>query len=176
MSNLKHINVFDFDDTMFRTQNFASLEPKGKTMYEWYDSERSLSPDFHIPAIENVIEKTRETENPNYLITNRKIANKEQVMRLLSEQGCQFTEVFFCERDGNKADVLSKLLAENPTVKSVTIYEDSISELTKYAAVLSGSKLQVSIFFVDKTKIFELPLSAIEIIRYLGKPERIRLT
>jgi hypothetical protein len=176
MNNPKHINIFDFDDTMFRTQNFASLEPKGKTMYEWYDSERSLSPDFHIPTIENVVEKTRLNGNPNYLITHRKLVNKEQVLRLLSEQGCNFTEVFFCERDGDKADVLKQILSENPTIESVTIYEDSISELTKYAAVLSGSKLQVTIFFVDKTKIFELPLPAIEIIRHLGKPERIRLT
>ena len=176
MNQPKHINIFDFDDTMFRTQNFASLEPKGMTMYEWYDSERSLSPEFHIPAIENILEKARENGNPNYLITHRKVSNKEQVLRLLSEQGCKFAEVFFCERDLNKADILSKLLAENPTIESVTIYEDSISELTKYAAILSGSKLQVTIFFVDKTKVFELPLSAIEIIRHLGKPERIRLT
>lgn len=176
MNEIKHLRIFDFDDTMFRTQNFASLEPKGKTMYEWYDSERSLSEDFHIPSIDNVIEQTQNENDTNYLITHRKLSSRPQVLRLLAEKGCRFNNVFFCERGINKADILKQLIAANPKTEKITIYEDSISELVKYAILLSESKLQVSIFFVDKTKVFEIPLSAIENIRHLGKSERIRLT
>ena len=70
METKVHINVFDFDETLFRVPGYTCSEAVGKQPYEWFDSPESLAKNFNIRGIENTIERAR-GEGLNYLITQR---------------------------------------------------------------------------------------------------------
>jgi hypothetical protein len=137
MENVTHINVFDFDETLFRVPGYTCSEAKGKSPYEWFDSPESLSDRFNIRGIKNTIDKTKE-DCHNVLITHRVSATKSRVMEILHENNLIFHEVHFLGRGSQKADVVLDMIRDTDP-KSITIFEDYLWEIICYTAYLLDS-------------------------------------
>ena len=45
MQDATHINIFDFDETLFRIPNYTASEAKGIEPYDWFDDPQSLDDD-----------------------------------------------------------------------------------------------------------------------------------
>ena len=177
MKNVEHINVFDFDETLFRVPGFTSPEARDLTPYEWFDSPRSLAKEFNIRGIANTIEKTRENCH-NMLVTHRVPATRARVMSLIEENGIEFDEVHFLGRGSQKAEtVLAAINILNP--KSVTIFEDSLWEIISYTAYFLDSGLNGSIdfkfYFVDKSKIILIDWATAIAIESRAEVEKLRI-
>lgn len=174
-----HINVFDFDDTLYRVPGFTCAEAVGKKPYEWFDDPKSLENTETIYPIINTIEKTwkSDSENSNYLITHRVLDCKDQVLTLLEKSQCKFKQVYFLGRKESKAMKLLEILDENPNAKSLTIYEDSMWEIIQYAQILADEApdLEINFGFVDKSKIINLKMSSVVQLCDYNDVERIRL-
>ena len=111
MEKGQHINVFDFDETLCRVPNYTSKEARGLEPYEWYDSAESLSPEFGIRGIANVIERTSEP-GLNYLVTHRVKQCQDRVLEILSDLGVRFTKTYFLGRGSEKVETLLELIRE----------------------------------------------------------------
>lgn len=179
MSNITHLNVFDFDETLFRVPAFTCKEAVGMTPYEWFDNPISLKKPLNVVAILNTIEKTWNDKTAvNYLITHRAEECKKEVFDLLKKSGCKFKEILFLERTDRKALKLLEILDTNPHTISLDIYEDSFYEILQYAAILKDADLpiEVNFIFVDKRKTVKFPLRAIQkLLVYGDTSEKIRL-
>jgi hypothetical protein len=148
-------------------------------MYEWYDTAESLSSEFNILGIDNIINETKDNRTMNYLVTHRAKACKSEVLRLIVERGCKFDGVFFLGRVQPKAEIVRQLLTDNPNVRQLTIYEDSIWELVKYVSSLEDFKksgYSIALVFVDKSKVITMPWEAIELLRLHSYEEKIKLS
>lgn len=155
MNIVEHINVFDFDETLFRVPGYTSPEARDMTPYEWFDSPASLAKEFNIKGIANTIEKTKQLCH-NMLITQRVPATRARVMSILEENGIKFDEVHFLGRGSQKAEtVLDTIKILKP--KSITIFEDSLWEILSYTSYFLDAGLRGQIhfkfYFVDKSKV-----------------------
>mgnify|MGYP000296639481 CR=1 FL=1 len=134
MENRTHINIFDFDETLFRVPGYTCSEAKGKEPYEWFDSPKSLDQKFNIRGISNTIDRTKDA-CLNYLITHRVKACQPRVLELLADHQIRFDKTFFLGREGDKAEIAIDLIRENEAT-SITIFEDSLWEIIKYTSCL----------------------------------------
>lgn len=176
--NKTHINVFDFDETLFRVPSFTCSEATGLKPYEWFDDPKSLAFPFNVIPILNTIEKTwKDNQSLNYLITHRVETCKETILKLLERSGCSFNQLLFLGRSESKAMNLLEILDANPKAKTLTIYEDSLWEVIQYAQVLQDEapNLEINFVFVDKSKVIKLNLTAVLPLCNYTDQERIRL-
>lgn len=176
--NETHINVFDFDDTLFRVPNFTCSEARGLKPYEWLDSPKSLSSPVRVIPILNTLEKTWKLDKTvNYLITHRVEACKDVIVKLLKDSACNFKEIMFLGRADSKSMKLLEILDSNPNAKSLTIFEDSMWEIIQYAQVLNDEapKLEINFAFVDKSKVIMLRLDSVVPLCDYVNYDRIRL-
>lgn len=155
---MKHINIFDFDETLFRVPGFSCREATGLTPYEWFDSPCSLDEVFNIRGISNTLERTKEY-CLNYLITHRVNECKDRVLEIIAQNNIGFDETFFLGRASEKAMVAVNLINKDEA-ESVTIYEDSLWEIIKYAEAFYllevDKKTKIKFGFVDKGKLIEI--------------------
>ena len=158
-----HINIFDFDETLYRVPGFTCSEATGLKPYDWFDSPKSLQPPVHVIPIINVIENTWNKESNNYLITHRVQACKSTILELLEKSGCVFCDTYFLGRGEAKSMKILEILDKHPKAKSLTIYEDSLWEIIQYAQVLQdeASNLEINFVFVDKSKVIKLSLASV---------------
>jgi len=175
MENTVHLNVFDFDETLFRVPGFTSSEAKGKEPYEWYDSPESLDPKFNIRGIANVIERTKD-DCLNYLVTHRVQATQARVIDILAEHKIRFNKTYFLGRNSKKADTVLELMRETDA-DTGTIFEDSLWEIIQYTAYFldAGITQSVDFFFVDKSKIIKIDWESARTLEELVEVERLRL-
>jgi hypothetical protein len=178
MENVTHINVFDFDETLFRVPGYTCSEAKGKSPYEWFDSPESLSDRFNIRGIKNTIDKTKE-DCHNVLITHRVSATKSRVMEILHENNLMFHEVHFLGRGSQKADVVLDMIRDTDP-KSITIFEDSLWEIICYTAYLldsgiNGSGIDIVFYFVDKSKIVKIDWETACLLESNAEVERLTI-
>lgn len=175
----EHINVFDFDETLYRVPGFTCAEAVGKKPYEWFDDPKSLENRETIFPILNTIEKTwgENSKYENYLITHRVLACKDAILKLLDKSACLFHRVYFLGREESKAMKLLEILDMNPQAKSLTIYEDSMWEIIQYAQILADEapELEINFVFVDKSKVIKLSLASVVPLCDYKDVERIRL-
>lgn len=152
-----HINVFDFDDTLFRVPNYTVSEAKGMEPYEWFDAPISLSDNFGIRGIANTIERTGQKSAINILVTHRVESCKEAVLDLLDQVGIRFEEYYFLGRGSQKADCVMQAI-EGTNVETITVFEDTLSEVIGYALRFDEAKIsqEVNFVFVDKSKIINI--------------------
>lgn len=162
------LNIFDFDDTLFRTQNFAIANTKGKTMYEWYDSKESLSPDFNIVGIENIIIKAQQLDSMNFIITHRLVSCKNEIYRLINQYDIVVEDIFFLGRKSKKSNIVNDIIKQNSNITVINIYEDSLTELIYYSKELIlynqeyyFTNILVNFIFVDKTRIINMPFEVL---------------
>jgi len=178
MEKNQHINVFDFDETLFRVPGYTSKEAAGLEPYEWFDSPASLDKTFNIRGIQNTIDRTKESCH-NMLVTHRVAATKTRVMELLSEAGLIFDEVHFLGRGSHKAEtVIDAIRTMEP--ESISIFEDSLWEIISYTAHfldagLNDGSLEIGFYFVDKSKIIRIDWETACLLEETAEVERLRI-
>ena len=177
MQKSQHINVFDFDETLFRVPGYTSEEAKGLEPYEWYDSPSSLAEKFNIRGIQNTIDRTKE-DCHNMLVTHRVPATRNRVMEILHENNLMFNEVHFLGRGSQKAEtVLDAIRTLDPV--SVAIYEDSLWEIICYTSYLLDAGLNGSVdfvfYFVDKSKIIKIDWETALLLEERAEVERLKI-
>ena len=164
MQDATHINIFDFDETLFRIPNYTASEAKGIEPYDWFDDPQSLDDRFNIKGIKNTLDETRGSESLNFLVTHRVLA-------------CKPADVFFLGRAESKSVIVSKIILDHVNIKVVTIYEDSLFEIIKYTEefIKSGLIDKVRFKFVDKSKIITLDTSAVKSLTSAYKLDKLNL-
>lgn len=174
-----NINIFDFDETLYRVPSFTCSEAGKSEPYKWFDDPKSLSNPSRVIPIINVLEKTwnKHKNNVNYLITHRVKECELAIRNLLELGGGTFEDMLFLGRGESKAMKLLEIIDANPQAKSLTIYEDSLYEVIEYAAILQdeNTDLEIKFVFVDKSKVITLPLSAVVPLCDHEDIEKVRL-
>jgi hypothetical protein len=155
------LQIFDFDETLFRVPGYVCKEATGLTPYEWFDSPKSLDLSFNLHGIENVIARTRETGAINVLITHRVVETRDAVIDVLSTKNIRFDKLYFLGRAGQKVDKVIELLREDEEIDEIVIYEDSLYQIIEYTSGLRdyGFDGNVNFVFVDKNKIIEFDMA-----------------
>lgn len=170
MENKTHLNVFDFDETLFRVPNYTCKEANGMEPYEWFDNPASLDQDFNIKPIMNVIEAAQDNKVHNCLITHRTQNCKEAVDRLLREHNISFDRLFFLGRADAKARSVKSILVDHPEIKTVTIYEDTIWEIMRYVEYFTENPQPVKFdfAFIDKSKMIKFIWPVASVMTFSG--------
>ena len=165
MQENKHLNVFDFDETLFRVPNYTVSEAKGIEPYDWFDSAESLDERFGIRGIVNTISRTNEPGASSILVTHRVKDCEPRVIELLKANGIEFDAVYFLGRGSHKASTVLEAI-EGTGIESITVYEDTLWEIISYARIFEDAKISqdVKFVFVDKSKLI-----------YIAWPEALRL-
>lgn len=155
------LQVFDFDETLFRVPGYVCKEASGMTPYEWFDSKQSLDPSFNIKGIENVIHRAKDPNSINVLITHRVQETQEAVMDLLRSQNLRFDKLHFLGRKGKKVDKVLDMLREDEEITELVIFEDSLYQIIEYTSGLRdyGFIDNVTFVFVDKNKIITFDMT-----------------
>jgi len=159
------INVYDFDDTLFRipTHIQALDDFKMNHINDWYDHSESMNDEkYHIQCIlsvADILKKSYSDPNQvNILITRRHQDRREDVLRILKKHDLQFHSVYVIGHDITKPDTLEKFIIENKIkvseIEYVNIYEDSLYQIIDYRNKLTY--LDFRVFFVDKTHLLEI--------------------
>jgi hypothetical protein len=161
MHKKRHINIFDFDETLFRVPNFSTIEAKDKSPYEWYDSKDSLSDHLPIRGILNSINKAREPESINYLVTHRVPHLSEQIEYWSNEFRLNFKNSFFLGRESSKYEPILEILSDNPNVDTISIYEDSLNQIIEYTNGLRFiqkiKNLNIEFHYIDTSREIIIP-------------------
>jgi hypothetical protein len=154
MQENKHLNVFDFDETLFRVPNYTVSEAKGIAPYDWFDSAESLDERFGIRGIANTINRTNEPGSNSILVTHRVKDCEARVVELLKENGIVFDALYFLGRGSHKASFVLQAI-EGTCIESITVYEDTLWEIISYARIFEDAKISqdVKFVFVDKSKL-----------------------
>lgn len=175
MENKTHLNIFDFDETLFRVPSYASSEAAGLSPYEWFDSPDSLSNKFPIKGIQNTIDRTFD-DCLNVMITHRVKACQSEVFRLLSLHDIRFDKTFFLGRTSSKSEVALDLIRDLE-IDSITIFEDSLWEIIQYTRAFldAGLGIDIEFQFVDKNKVIRLDWETAVSIEEFSEPERLTI-
>lgn len=175
MENGPHINIFDFDETLFRVPGYTCSEAKGMEPYQWFDSPESLSKKFNIKGIANTIERTSD-DCLNYLITHRVKACESAVLDLLSEYNIRFDKTYFLGRESDKAETVIELI-RTTGADSITVFEDSLWEIIKYTAYFLdiGLNCKVDFVFVDKSRVIKIDWDSARSLEEFSEAERLKL-
>ena len=176
MQEPTHLNVFDFDDTLFRTPNYTVSEAVGVEPYDWFDSPESLHGKFSVRGIANTIARTFDPQAVSMLVTHRVEDCRDEVLKILYDNQIELTEVHFLGRGSTKASCVLKAI-EGTAIETVTIFEDTLWELLSYALAFDEAKIsqEVDFVFVDKSKIINISWSkALELARSV-QVEKLKL-
>ena len=175
MENGTHINIFDFDETLFRVPGYTCSEAKGMEPYQWFDSPESLSKKFNIKGIANTIERTGD-ECLNYLVTHRVKECESAVLDLLAEYNIRFDKTYFLGRGSDKAETVIDLIRTNEA-DSITIFEDSLWEIIQYTSYFLeiGLNRKVDFRFVDKSRVIKIDWASARSLAEFSESERLKL-
>ena len=171
-----HINVFDFDDTLFRVPNYTVSEAKDVEPYAWFDSPRSLSNEFSIRGIANTLDRAKQPDCVNILVTHRVEACRDAVLDVLERSCIEFNAVYFLGRGSQKADCVMQAI-EGTSIESITVFEDTLSEVLGYALRFDEAKIsqEVNFVFVDKSKIINIGINEALALAKSATFEKLRL-
>lgn len=147
LDNITRLNIYDFDDTLFRVGTFAGYRALPKKLhdevkqhpYNFYDHPASLSEDhFEINLIQNISEDLYEESGKdhayNLLVTHRVNEVKKEVEALLKKHNIldKFDSSFFLGRKSPKSRVMEFMVDKCPNLGTIRIFEDSISQVVDY--------------------------------------------
>ena len=140
--------IFDFDGTLFR----SPTRPEGWSG-AWWGNPESLTRPFvpEVPSVdwwnETVVERAKRDIANEYTITALITARVQhrftlRIRALLEQAGLKFDHVFLSpdEEDSKsyKLKVLTTLMADNPSVRNVDIWEDSEENLMVMSNYVEG--------------------------------------
>jgi hypothetical protein len=175
MEKQTHLNIFDFDETLFRVPGYVSSEAAGLEPYQWFDSPDSLSQKFPIRGISNTINRTFDS-GLNFLVTHRVKQCQAEVFRLLGEHNIRFDKTYFLGRGSTKGALAVDLIREFE-IESLTIFEDSLWEIIQYTKAFldAGLSIDIEFFFVDKSKIIKIDWDSARSLEELSEIERLTI-
>lgn len=162
------LQVFDFDDTLFRIPSYTSkiqVEAMGYGFggpYEYYDHPISLDESIsNIQLISPVYDAWKEgKEDPDcvqILITHRVEEVRSSVESILRARNMDFDQSFFLGRKTPKCVSTAEVMKNLPSLKRIEIYEDSVRQIMEYREFFeSYRELDVRIFIVDKSKMYRI--------------------
>jgi hypothetical protein len=182
MKDITRILVFDFDETLFRMPGYTDrfsverLNPEltFPTPYAFYDHPSSMDPEIHNiqiigPVYEDWKKASISKSARTILITHRTEELRPCAQRLLDMHGIKFDTMYFLGRKCEKITILEKELGNLPSVKEISVYEDSLEQLRKYQDffyeyVVKRNKplaslsdlITLDMQFVDKSKVIQL--------------------
>ena len=177
MDKITRLQVFDFDDTLFRIPTYTSkthIEALGYGFgnpYEFYDHEISLDESLHnIQLISPVYDAWKEGSEDEscmqLLITHRVEGVRDAVMKVLDARNMHFDKIFILGRVTEKVDSMKEIIKVLPNLETIEIYEDSIDQIIRYQEfgnsynnLLYLSKkpyLNIKIYIVDKSKMYRI--------------------
>lgn len=177
MDKITRLQVFDFDDTLFRIPTYTSkihIEALGYGFadpYEFYDHEISLDESLHnIQLIGPVYDAWKEgKEDPScmqLLITHRVVEVEEAVMKVLDARNMSFDRIFILGRKTEKVDSMKEIIKVLPNLETIEIYEDSIDQIIRYQEFFQylNELLYINnkpcpeskIYIVDKSKMYRI--------------------
>lgn len=177
MDKVTRLQVFDFDDTLFRIPTYTSkihLEGLGYTfndLYEFYDHNISLDESLHnIQLIGPVYDAWKEgKDDPScmqLLITHRVTAVEEALMKVLDKRDMSFDKIFILSRKTEKVDSMKEVMSILPNLETIEIYEDSIDQIIRYQEncqrinnllyIDKKPYLNIKIYIVDKSTMYQI--------------------
>jgi hypothetical protein len=177
MDKVTRLQVFDFDDTLFRIPTYTSkihLEGLGYTfndLYEFYDHNISLDESLHnIQLIGPVYDAWKEgKDDPScmqLLITHRVLEVEEALMKVLNKRDLSFDKIFILSRKTEKVDSMQEVIKTLSNLETVEIYEDSIDQIIRYQEffqyldellhINNKKSLESKIYIVDKSKMYRI--------------------
>lgn len=182
MKDITKIFVFDFDETLFRMPGYTdrfSVERLNPELnfpdpYSFYDHPSSMDPEIHNiqligPVYEDWLRASQDPEAITILITHRTEELRPCADRLLEKYGIVFDRCYFLGRTTEKILILKSELEKTPTLREISVYEDSLEQLSKYqvffyeyvakiqrSATSLSSLISLNMQFVDKSKVISL--------------------
>jgi len=171
-TNIKTLNVYDFDLTLF----FTHGAEEGKRKYEqvfnreyphigWFGKEESLSDELDIKRNEQLktIYDTLKTE-PNslsVLISNRIFKLQNRLKKFLADRGYFFDDILLRKGGQGKAERLENIMLNNEGVNKINIFDDLDAALEEYKKLRDlysvwREDLQFNIFKVTPTGIIKV--------------------
>jgi hypothetical protein len=142
------LSVFDFDGTLVDTplpndenkQMWADYHGKDWPYIGWWGRNETLDMDiWEMPLIPDTIKdyrtKKSNDETMVIMLTGRMSKQKPFVMRILEKYGLTFDK-YLLKRGGNtitdKLSQLNQLLAENPSIKEIEMWDDRDSHIPQF--------------------------------------------
>jgi hypothetical protein len=169
-TKLNKISVFDLDETITRMPSYTASKRSEReagvsfpTPYSFYDHPVSMDRNLHniqfiSPVIDDWREASLDSSCRTILITHRVKELASSVDAVLWPAGLGFDAKYLLGRKTEKFDTLIKELEENPSIKTVRIYEDTLEQIIKYRTGFDSlsKEYDVQFYFVDKAKVFRL--------------------
>lgn len=164
----KKLQVFDFDDTLFRIPTFsaidsvnARIEYRGEP-YQFYDSENSLNHrKYNIqligPVHEKYLECAQDPDCMQILITHRVEQLRTRINTILERAGVNMNKIFILGRVSDKSTIVNSILEKFTSINEIEIFEDSIDQIVKYQNEIKyQGRAQLNTWIVDKSKMFKV--------------------
>jgi hypothetical protein len=154
------LEVFDFDNTLFRSPEKPAGWPEGKG---WWGRPESLQEPC-VPARpgedwwieETVTEARRAIDDPDtlaVLMTGRLVKRfTERVRDLLGQMSLEFDEVHLTPGGGTlpfKLDMILRILEQRPEIEYVRIWDDREEHMPEFARVLDETGVPYELRLVD---------------------------
>jgi hypothetical protein len=154
------LEVFDFDNTLFRSPEKPAGWPEGKG---WWGRPESLQEPC-VPArpgedwwIEGTVtEARRAIDDPDtlaVLMTGRLVKRfTERVRDLLGQMSLEFDEVHLTPGGGTlpfKLDMILRILEQRPEIEYVRIWDDREEHMPEFARVLDETGVPYELRLVD---------------------------
>jgi hypothetical protein len=159
------LNVFDFDDTLFRIPSHTTdrdFDLKGD-VHTWYDNPVSLDFTKHKTQLIETVSNCASPTSHNIIITRRIHELNDVIRGVLRHYKVEdmFHAVFTIGHNSEKSYVLRNFLMnqyENgQSYERIEIYEDSMHQILKYKELFEPMfRTPVQYYFVDKTHLIQV--------------------
>ena len=157
----KTLNVFDFDDTLFRIPNHTTdlSFDLNDDVHTWYDNPISLDYEKYrvqlISTIADYVSNAGE-DDTTIILTKRVPKLIPHIQRLLDLHGVVVESIIAIGHEGHKFEVINEY-TETCEYNRVRIFEDSLVQVVEYNLNLERPNyIDFEFFFVDKTHILKL--------------------
>ena len=171
-TDIKVLNVYDFDRTLF----FTHGAEEGKAKYElafgvqyphkgWFGREESLSDELEIEAnkqIRTIYDVLKaEDDSLSIVISNRTFQLKDRLEQFLSDRGYNFDAIILKSGKVSKSERLQEFWENYPSVDKINVFDDMDDSLSQYQQLrnlysIYREDLDFNIFKVLESDIIEV--------------------
>ena len=171
-ANIKTLNVYDFDSTLFFTPGPEEGKEKYKQIFNkeyphegWWGREESLSDELDMKRNEQL--KTiydtlkSEPDSSSILISDRIFKLQNRLERFLADREYSFDSLLLKKDHKDKAERLEGFLLNNEGITEINIFDDQHEAIEKYKNLKNlystwRQDLQFNIFKVTSTEVIEV--------------------
>lgn len=141
--NIKILNVFDFDLTLFSTYDGESGKNKYEKVFKekyphkgWFGHEESLSDELEIeenPIMKKIFNAAKKEKNSaEVLISNRIYHLEDRLREFLKDRGYIFDDILLKKGRLLKKERLEKIWEKYPSVTQINIFDDLDAAIEQY--------------------------------------------